>query len=274
VTAALKIHIALLTMRFRQCSDFCVSKKHTWLVSGLQMRHRFLIPIQTSFSVTSLTVEEFQALLPTFEKCYQLLLPPKPKLTKKKKQRASGGGRKAKLSDISDKLLFILAYQKTSPLQTMHGLSFGLSQGRVNYWVHRLLPVLQMSLSELGMKPERDGGRVAGLIEASEGGANLSLDAAERLLQRPLNDAKQRAKYSGKKKTHTDKNLLLVNENTKKVVYLSETVEGKMHEKKLADESKISYPKNASLTQDTGFQGYQPKGVLVQQPKKRSEDKN
>jgi len=60
----------------------------------------------------------------------------------------------------------------------------------------------------------------------------------------------------------------LVNENTKRIVYLSKTVEGKKHDKKLADESRISYPENASLTQDTGFQGYQPKGVLVQQPKK------
>jgi hypothetical protein len=51
-------------------------------------------------------------------------------------------------------------------------------------------------------------------------------------------------------------------------VYLSETVDGKKHDKKLADESQISYPKNASLTQDTGFQGYQPPEVLVQQPKK------
>ena len=40
--------------------------------------------------------------------------------------------------------------------------------------------------------------------------------------------------------------MLLVNENTKKVVYLSETVDGKKHDKKLADESQISYPKNAS----------------------------
>jgi len=219
-------------------------------------------------SVTSLTTEEFQVLLPTFEKCYQLLSPPKPKPTKKHKQRASGGGRKAKLADISDKLLFILAYQKTSPLQTLHGLHFGISQGRVNYWVHRLLPVLQLSLNDLGMKPARKGEQVADLSSASEGGANLSLDASERLLQRPVNNDKQKAKYSGKKKTHTDKNLLLVNENTRRVVYLSETVEGKMHDKKLADKSQISYPTNASLTQDTGFQGYQPKGVLVQQPKK------
>ena len=220
-------------------------------------------------AVTSITDEEFQALLPTFEKCYELLLPPKPKAIKKKKQRVRGGGRSAKLSSLSAKLLFILVYQKTAPLQTLHGLQFGMSQGQVNYWVHRLLPVLQMSLDEMGMKPLRNGAEVGASIEANEGGANLSLDAAERLLQRPVNEEKQREKYSGKRKTHTDKNLLLVNENTKKVVYLSATVDGKKHDKKLADESQISYPKNASLTQDTGFQGYQPEEVLVQQPKKK-----
>ena len=120
----------------------------------------------------------------------------------------------------------------------------------------------------MGMKPEREGKKVGEIIEASEGGANLSIDATERKLRRPVNGEKQAEKYSGKKKTHPDKNVLLANENTKKVVYLSKTVEGKMHDKKLADKSKINYPANASLTKDTGFQGYEPKGVLTRQPKK------
>ena len=84
----------------------------------------------------------------------------------------------------------------------------------------------------MGMTPEGDGKKVAAAVEASEGGANLSLDGTERRLQRPVNRDKQKEKYSGKKKTHTDKNLLLVNENIKKVVYLSATVEGKKHDKK------------------------------------------
>lgn len=218
---------------------------------------------------TGLRLEEFECLLPTFEKCYQASLPRKPKPTRQKKQRNAGGGRKSNLVSLSDKLLFILVYQKTFQLQTMHGLQFGLSQGRANYWIHRLLPVLQKALAAMGMKPEREGKKVATIIEASEGGANLSIDASEREMQRPVNIEKQKQKYSGKKKTHTDKNVLLVNENTKKVVYLSATVEGKKHDKKLADESKISYPQNASLTKDTGFQGYEPKGVVSEQPKKR-----
>jgi hypothetical protein len=203
-------------------------------------------------AATGLTDEELQALLPSFEKCYQLSTKPKPKVTKKKKQRAAGGGRKGNLPTIDDKLLFILIYQKTAQLQTMHGLQFGLSQPQANYWIHRLLPVLQKTLAELGRRPEREGKQAAGLIEARSGGANLSLDASERELQRPVKIEKQKQKYSGKKKTHTDKNLLVVNEKTRKVVYLSPTVEGKKHDKKLADESQISYPENASLSKDTG----------------------
>ncbi len=225
-------------------------------------------------AATGLTQIEFEVLLPTFEKYYQASLPPKPRPTKKKKQRARGGGRRGNLSEIAEKLLFMVVYQKTFPLQTMHGLQFGLSQGRVNYWIHRLLPVLQKSLAELGMRPEREGEQAANLVEAVEGGANLSLDATERRIQRPQNIEKQQEKYSGKKKTHTDKNLLLVNENTKKIVYLSKTVEGKKHDKKLADESRISYPKNASLTKDTGFAGYEPEGIITQQPKKRKRAKS
>lgn len=220
-------------------------------------------------AATGLRLEEFECLLPTFEKCFQLSTRPKPKASKKKKRRATGGGRKGNLPTLSDKLLFILSYQKTAQLQTMQGLQFGLSQPQTNYWIHRLLPVLQKTLADMGMKPEREGKQVADLIQASEGGANLSLDASEREMQRPVNPKEQKQKYSGKKKTHTEKNLLLVNENTRRVVYLSPTVEGKKHDKKLADESQISYPKNASLSKDTGFQGYEPEEVVSEQPKKR-----
>jgi hypothetical protein len=74
--------------------------------------------------------------------------------------------------------------------------------------------------------------------------------------------------YSGKKKTHTDKNLLLVNENTGKVSYLGPTITGKTHDKKAADAASILYPDHATLDKDTGFQGYEPAGILTAQPKK------
>ncbi len=74
---------------------------------------------------------------------------------------------------------------------------------------------------------------------------------------------------SRKSYTHTDKNLLLVNEMTGKVVYLGPTEPGKKHDKKAADEAQIVYPAHATVDKDTGFPGYEPPGVLTQQPKKK-----
>jgi hypothetical protein len=172
-------------------------------------------------AATGLTDDEFQVLLLTFAQCYVAALPPKPKPTKKKKQRARGGGRRGQIPALEDKLLFILVYQKTFPLQVMHGLQFGLSQGQVNHWIHRLWPVLQASLAQLHLRPERDGAAVADAVETSAGGANLSVDGTERRVQRPSDPVQQRAKFSGKKKTHTEKNLVLINEHTQRVVYLT-----------------------------------------------------
>lgn len=220
-------------------------------------------------SATGLTKAEFEILLPKFELCYEKLYPKNVTYNGKQRLRNTGGGAKGHLSKLEDRMLFILVYHKTNPLQTMHGLGFGLSQSQTNYWIHRLLPVLQQSLALIGMKPERDAARVADNPETVEGGANLVIDATERRLQRPIDPMKQVEKYSGKKKAHTDKNLLVVNENTKKVVYLSPTVEGKKHDSKAAKEAAIVYPKNATLSKDTGFQGYEPAGVLTSQPKKK-----
>jgi hypothetical protein len=219
-------------------------------------------------AATGLTDDEFQVLLLTFAQCYVAALPPKPKPTKKKKQRARGGGRRGQIPALEDKLLFILVYQKTFPLQVMHGLQFGLSQGQVNHWIHRLWPVLQASLAQLHLRPERDGAAVADAVETSAGGANLSVDGTERRVQRPSDPVQQRAKFSGKKKTHTEKNLVLINEHTQRVVYLSPTVAGKTHDKKLAGSSAIRYPAQATLTKDSGFQGYEPAAVVTTQPKK------
>jgi len=225
-------------------------------------------------AATGLTQEEIEILLPNFESAYEKLYPSGLTYNQKERQRAVGGGLQSKLSRTEDKLLFILVYQKTNPLQTLHGLQFGLSQPQTNYWIHRLLPVLQETLRAIGMTPERDARRVAENAESREGGANLVIDGTERKLQRPTDPIKQREKYSGKKKSHTDKNLLLVNENTRRVVYLSPTVEGKKHDSRAAKEAAISYPLNATLAKDTGFQGYEPVAVLTEQPKKRRKAKS
>ena len=56
---------------------------------------------------------------------------------------------------------------------------------------------------------------------------------------------------------------------TRWIEYLSPTVEGKKHDKKIADEVAIAYPEGTRLQQDTGFQGFAPSGVIILQPKKK-----
>ena len=143
---------------------------------------------------TGLTEEEFQSLLPRFDQAFLARSVTKPKARRKKRQRQAGGGRKGQLAGRCEQLLFILVYQKTAPLQTMHGLQFGLSQPQTNYWIHRLLPLLQASLRALGLAPERVGSAVATTPGALTGGANLSLDGTERRLQRPVNTTQQKEK--------------------------------------------------------------------------------
>src|SRR5262245_61011037 len=154
---------------------------------------------------------------------------------------------------------------------SLHGLYFGLSQPQTHYWIHRLLPVLRRALVALDMAPERDASRVATRPLMLEGAPAGALDGTERRRQRPTDAAQQTAHYSGKKKAHTDKNVLLINAYTSTVVYLSPTVAGKTHDKKAVDKADLVYPVNSTLDKDTGFQGYEPAGVLTQQPKKSRE---
>ena len=225
-------------------------------------------------TATGLKLNEFEKLLPVFQTAYEKKYPPELTQAGKPRQRQIGGGATGALPKIEDKLFFILVYQKTNPLQTMHGLHFGLSQPQANDWIHRLLPVLQQALRDLGEAPERDARRVASSALARAGGPDLPIDGSERRRQRPKDTAKQKEHYSGKKKAHTDKNILLVNENTRKVVYLSPTVAGKTHDKKATDDAQIAYPNNATLDKDTGFQGYEPAGTQTRQPKKSPKAKS
>jgi len=219
-------------------------------------------------AATGLRVEEFEELVRVFGPAYAKRYEGEQTVEGKVRQRRSGGGGKANLSKIEDKLLFILVYEKTYPLQTMLGLQFGLSQARTNIWIHRLLPLLREVLVTLKLTPERDGQAVADSALAQEGGADLVIDGTERRRQRPKDPQTQRKQYSGKQKAHTDKNLVLVNRHSQKVAYLSDTQPGRKHDKKLADEATIRYPSGATLGKDTGFQGYEPAGVITWQPKK------
>ncbi len=74
------------------------------------------------------------------------------------------------------------------------------------------------------------------------------------------------------KKSHTIKNVLLAGKH-KKIVYLSETYEGSVHDKKIADEADIEFEKTIRLLQDSGFQGFSPKNAIIEMPEKKPKGK-
>lgn len=219
-------------------------------------------------SATGLHPGEFERLLPSFMDKLGVSHLAEQTKSGQVRQRRAGAGPKERLGTAEDKLLFILVYEKTYPLQTLLGLQFGLSQQRANYWIHFLMPILRQTLAEIGMTPERDPQAVAGNRLVNESAPDLLIDGTERRRQRPKDAQKQKEHFSGKKKAHTDKNILLANSHTRKVVYLSPTESGKKHDKKIADENALAYPTAATLGKDTGFQGYEPAGVFTLQPKK------
>jgi hypothetical protein len=184
------------------------------------------------------------------------------------RQRAVGGGRKGQLRTAEQKLLFILVYQKAYPLQTLLGEVFELSQPRVNHWVHYLLPLLQQALEALEVMPARRPSQFADQESGKREPVELIIDGTDRRRQRPQSPEKQALHYSGKRKAHSDKNVVVVNAKTTRVGYLSQTYAGKTHDKKIADHEALSYPPNTILYKDTGFQGYEPPVGQTRQPKK------
>lgn len=151
-------------------------------------------------SMTSLTVPEFDALLPTFIAQSAKLQSVTHTRAGTLRRRKAGGGNKPRLATPEDQLLFILIYQKTYPLQTAHGLQFDLSQAQTNEWIHRLLPILERSLTGLKQMPERDGAAFATRGVTPGVPTALIIDGTERRRLRPKNPEKQREAYSGKKR--------------------------------------------------------------------------
>ena len=223
-------------------------------------------------ALTGLALREFDELLPTFADALSAAAAqgkPKPK----KRRRAAGGGRKPGLGSVEDTLrvLFILVYIKTYPLQVVQGQLFGMSQPSANEWIRSLLPVLATALDTLGVMPEREGAQAAQHERRQKEAPDLIIDGVERRRQRPKDPKIQVIHYSGKKKGHYDKNVVVVNTRSKRVSFLSSTLPGSVHDKTLADYVEIRFPKGATRRSDLGFLGYAPTVRAHLQPKKTEE---
>ena len=104
---------------------------------------------------TSLTLDEFQQLVPPFEAAFQAHMAAWRLDGKPRTARQFSVYQNCPLPTPEDRLLFILAYVKTYSLQVVQGRLFGMGQSKANQWIHVLLPVLLTALHTLGDAPAR-----------------------------------------------------------------------------------------------------------------------
>lgn len=178
-----------------------------------------------------------------------------------------------------DMLCFILSYLKNNTLQATHGANWGMLQPKANLWIHYLLPRVYEALEALRLLPCEDAQSYLELLESllkdAENKADnqkliTKIDGMERQIQRPKHRQEQKYHYSGKKKTHTVKHIVISGENNE-ILCLGLGYYGSIHDKKLADEMKLVYPENQNLIQyqDTGFQGFVSDKISIIQPMKK-----
>jgi hypothetical protein len=121
--------------------------------------------------LTSLTLDEFQQLIPPFEAAFQAHMAAWRLDGKPRTARRFSVYQNCPLPTPQDRLLFLLAYVKTYSLQVVQGRLFGMGQSKANQWIHVLLPVLLATLRTLGDAPARSLAALAQRLGVAEADA-------------------------------------------------------------------------------------------------------
>lgn len=123
--------------------------------------------------LTSLTPDEFEQLIPPFEKAFQAHMALWRIDGKPRTARQFAVYKNCPLPTPQDRLFFLLTYLKTYSLQVVQGRLFGMVQSKANQWIHVLLPALQTALCSLGDAPARSLAALAKGLGVSESDAAM-----------------------------------------------------------------------------------------------------
>ena len=139
-------------------------------MAGLRLADLQSRPIEF-LDFTSLTLDEFQQLVPPFETAFHARMAAWRMDGKPRTARRFTVYQNCPLPTPEDRLLFILVSLKTSTLQVVHGRLFGMVQGKANQWIHVLLPALLAARRALGDAPARSLAALAQRLGVSEADA-------------------------------------------------------------------------------------------------------
>lgn len=175
--------------------------------------------------LTGVSVVEFDALvadlLPALTAAAQA------RLQRPTRQRAIGGGRQFELAP-REQLLLTVIWLRQYPMHEVLGFLFGISHPTVGRVIARVLPELEaagratMRLPDPGKKQRR----TLDTLLADTPELAVVIDTFEHDVQRPRDRPTADRYYSGKKKRHTLKSQITVDEHTGRVVDVSASVPG------------------------------------------------
>ena len=113
-------------------------------------------PRPTEFlDLTSLTLEEFQILIPPFEAAFQAHMAAWRLDGKPRTARRFTVYQNCPLATPEERWFFLLTSLKTYALQVVQGRLFGMGRSKAHQWIHVLLPVLLAALRTLADAPTR-----------------------------------------------------------------------------------------------------------------------
>lgn len=207
-------------------------------------------------ALTGLTIEEFDALYAKVEPVW--VEAETRRLNRPDRQRAIGAGAKYSL-DLATQLVMLFFWLRLYLTMTATGYFFSVDKATVSRNINRLLPLLRQISDEEFQWPEPLGeGRRKGVEQAIRDYSDLFaiVDATEQPVQRSQDNEKQRAHYSGKKKRHTRKTAIVVNEHGL-IRAVSDSTPGSVHDITHLRGSGIlsRIPKDVGVIGDAGFDG-------------------
>jgi hypothetical protein len=201
---------------------------------------------------SGLELPEFDALNLKIKETYDAF--EQKRLSRGDRKRRIGAGHPFKLS-LTDRLLMLLVYYHLYVSSTLAAYLFDLSQTNVLKDIRKLEPLL----SEVLPLPKKQQEKVRRLqtldeVEAVFPGFKAFLDATEQEIPRPKAKRKRKTHYSGKKKKHTVKTQITVNEDGL-IVHKTKHVKGSTHDYALFKQSRPHLPDNVCLGLDLGYAG-------------------
>jgi len=160
------------------------------------------------------------------------------RLSRPNRQREMGGGRRPEL-DARDQILLTVIWLRVYPTHEVLGYLFGVSDSTAGRVVNRVLPLLEQAGRDTMRLPDPGRKKRRSLDDLLRDTPELAvvIDSFEQRVQRPKAVEERDSYYSGKKKTHTLKSQVAVDEDTGAIMDVSESVPGPTADIKLLETS-------------------------------------